>query len=91
MKDFSLQDSAAFLPIKSRRRLSLDSLADQQVTENDSRPDRNLRTTAILPPSIGRTRVAQITSHRTWLSGTVSVGSRKLKLRRAAAELAHGI
>jgi hypothetical protein len=49
--------------------------------------DRNLLTFAILPPAIGRTGVAQVTSSRTWLSGTVSVGSRKLKLRRAAAQL----
>jgi len=61
VKHFSLKDFAGFLPIsKIRRRLSLDSSLTA-VTENDSSsaPDRNSLTTfAILPPAIGRTRVA---------------------------------
>src|SRR5437016_2872470 len=35
-------------------------------------------------------RDSRATSRRTWSGGTVNVGSRKLKLRRAAAKLPHG-
>jgi hypothetical protein len=66
VKHFSLKHFAGFLPISKIRSDSRWIPRRPAVTENDSRADRNLLTTfAILPPAIGRTRVAQVTSRRT--------------------------